>query len=256
MTARVYGWRRPRVRVHLADHAPLTASQSAALPDAVDLRPLCPEVYDQGALGSCTANALAGAIEFLQLRQQREGVPTPEVIRPSRLCLYRDERAIEGTVAEDAGAVIGDGVAVLHDQGWVDETDWPYEPTLFAAAPPLTAMRRAVRLADFTSLPHDVDVIRSKLAQGFPVVFGVQVYQQIEDTTDGTITLPGPNAGASIGGHAMELVGYDHAARVFRVRNSWGTSWGQSGYGTIPYDYVGSFALCDEVYSLEAVRAP
>lgn len=249
---RSYGWRRPAVRVHAIEHsAKLTTAAAAALPDAVDLRSLCPDIYDQGSLGSCTANALAFAIEFLLLRQQRANIPTPlGPLRPSRLAIYFDERVMEGTVPTDAGAVIGDGVHVLATEGWIRESDWPYDVTKFAEPP--GGYCTTDRLADFTSLPHDIDAIRGKLAMGFPVVFGVQVYSQIETAPGGAVALP--TGGTSIGGHALALVGYDHARRVFLLRNSWGTAWGQAGYGTIPYDYVTSLLLCDEVYSLEAVR--
>src|SRR5436853_3992768 len=76
--------------------APFQALQS--LPHSVDLRPSCPAVYDQGQLGSCTANAIGGAIEFDQLKQH-----LAQTFTPSRLFIYYNERVIEGTVDADSG---------------------------------------------------------------------------------------------------------------------------------------------------------
>src|SRR5580692_7685401 len=84
----------------------------AALPPNVDLRPQCPkEVYDQGQLGSCTANAIAGALEFEMLKQRLNA------FTPSRLFIYYNERVIEGTTATDSGALIRDGIKSVNSQG-------------------------------------------------------------------------------------------------------------------------------------------
>ena len=81
------------------------ARMVAALPKSVDLRPGCPEVYDQGQLGSCTANAIGAALQFDQIKQKQA-----DVFAPSRLFIYYNERVIENTVDEDSGAMIRDGI--------------------------------------------------------------------------------------------------------------------------------------------------
>ncbi len=222
-----------------------------ALPSAVDLRPNCPEVYDQGSLGSCTAHALVGGVAFLTRRQQIEGVPTGDPGRPSRLGLYYDERNIEGTISDDAGAVLSDGVHVLATRGWRLEKDWPYDVARFADSPAGDYLTQ--RLTGWVPLPHDVDLIREDLAEGYPVVFGTAVFQQIQETATGDIDLP-VSGDVSIGGHAMLIVGYDDATQRFRVRNSWGSGWGDRGYGTIPYAYIADAMLTDEIYAVQAVR--
>jgi C1A family cysteine protease len=99
-----YGWI-PDLPDH-RDHLFAAPSRVlSALPQSADLRSSCPGVYDQGQLGSCTANAIAAAIEFDQLRDQ-----LVDVFVPSRLFIYYNERDMESTVASDSGAMIRDGV--------------------------------------------------------------------------------------------------------------------------------------------------
>src|SRR5215469_6767170 len=120
-----YGW-----IPDLPDHrdllyaAPVAALQ--ALPGKVDLTSKCAPVYDQGQLGSCTANAIGGAIQFEQMKQS---IPN---FTPARLFIYYNERAIEGTVASDSGAQIRDGVKSVAQQGACPETMWPYVISKFA----------------------------------------------------------------------------------------------------------------------------
>src|SRR5262245_26808338 len=83
-----------------------------ALPPKVDLRAQCPPVYDQGTLGSCTGNAIAGALQFDRLKQKL----TPDFV-PSRLFIYYNEREMEGTVDSDSGAQIRDGIKSVADLG-------------------------------------------------------------------------------------------------------------------------------------------
>src|SRR6476646_10724239 len=102
-----------------------------ALPAAKDLRPQCPkEVYDQGQLGSCTGNAIAGAIEFDEIKQK-----AADIFTPSRLFIYYNERVIEGSVNSDAGAQICDGIKTVAKQGACHEQIWPYDIAKFRAKP-------------------------------------------------------------------------------------------------------------------------
>src|SRR5207244_3996765 len=101
----------------------------ARLPRSVDLRRGCSPVEDQGQLGSCTGNALAGAVEFLE---KRDGIP---LVNVSRLFIYYNERVIEHTVADDAGAMIRDGIKTLVKQGTCSEKRWPYVIARFAVKP-------------------------------------------------------------------------------------------------------------------------
>ncbi len=92
------------------------------LPSVVDLRSKFPPAYDQGELGSCTANAIAGAIQFGRRKHKQK----PDFI-PSRLFIYYNERAMEGTVSVDSGAQIRDGIKSVVKQGACSEKTWPYQ---------------------------------------------------------------------------------------------------------------------------------
>src|SRR5258708_7618286 len=126
-----YGW-----QPDLPDQRDFTYAAPAAmvqkLPKSVDLRAQCPAVYHQGQLGSCTANAIGGAIEFDLMKQKAP------VFMPSRLFIYYNERVIENTVNSDNGALIRDGVKAVNQQGVCNEVAWPYNISEFAQKPHAT----------------------------------------------------------------------------------------------------------------------
>src|SRR6266481_5515975 len=111
-----------------------------ALPPRVDLRRQCPPVYDQGQLGSCTANAIGGAIEFDQLKQG-----LPQIFVPSRLFIYYNERVLEGTTSSDSGATIRDGIKTVANQGACPEPMWPYVISKFRSRPTTTCYTDAAK---------------------------------------------------------------------------------------------------------------
>ena len=131
-----YGWIRD-----LPDHRDFMYSVPVAtlqaLPSSVDLRPHCPPVYDQGQLGSCTANAIAGALQFDEIKEHKNGHSTP-----SRLFIYYNERVIEGTVTSDSGAQLRDGVKTVAKQGICPEKVWPYNISKFAVKPLNASLQR------------------------------------------------------------------------------------------------------------------
>ena len=218
-----------------------------ALPQHIDLRLTCSPVENQGNLGSCTGNALAGAIEFLE---RKDVVPFVEA---SRLFIYYNERAMEGTVKSDAGAMIRDGIKALKNQGVCSETHWPYIISKFAVKPNAACYKEALK-RHITSYHRilTVDEMRSCLADGFPFVFGFTVYESFESqevARTGVVQMPQPNE-RSLGGHAVLAVGYDDAQKRFIVRNSWGTDWGQKGYFTIQYEYLANRNLADDLWTI------
>jgi C1A family cysteine protease len=232
----------------LPDHRDFLFESSAlALPPAVDLRPQCPPVFDQGQLGSCTGNALAGAMGFLHRKLLNDETAF------SRLFIYYNERVIEGTVRQDAGAMIRDGVKSLANSGVCSETDWPYNIAKFKTKPSKKCFTDAAanKIAVYTRLSTLDDMLQC-LAAGFPFVFGFTVYDAFEsDAVARTGVLNLPAKGEQVlGGHAVMAVGYDMAAQRLIVRNSWGSGWGQAGYFTMPFAYVTNRNLSDDFWTL------
>src|SRR5262245_38670985 len=131
-----------------------------ALPKKVDLRKGCPPVYDQGQLGSCTANAIAAAIEFDQIKQKEA-----DLFTPSRLFIYYEERLMERTVKEDAGAMIRDGIKSVAKTGAPPETDWPYVINKFTQRPPKKAYTDAPlgRAVEYRRVPQTLQQMRGCL---------------------------------------------------------------------------------------------
>lgn len=208
---------------------------SHAMPAAVDLRPWMTPVEDQGGLGSCTANALVGALEYLVRRVKGQHVDL------SRLYVYFNQRLWDDSVRDDVGASVSDGIRVLSRVGVPREVSWPYARDLFGVQPPEAVYREAMnfRASDWWNLPVDADAIRGCLAAGFPITFGTRVTESFVQTPrSGLCGMPQGADDRRHGRHALLLVGYDDRHRLFVVRNSWGRDWGDHGYVYMPYDYV------------------
>jgi C1A family cysteine protease len=248
-----YGWRPdlPDARDHLFT-APLDTL--AALPASVDLRPQCPPVYDQGELGSCTANATAGALQFERERQNL----SPDFV-PSRLFIYYNERVIERTTSYDSGAQLRDGIKVVSRLGACPEADWPYVIANFAEQPPENAYADAVLdlAVSYSRVHQTATQMKACLAGGFPFIFGFSVYESFESDTvarTGVVPMPGRRE-ALLGGHAVMAVGYADDQQRFICRNSWGSGWGLQGYFTIPYAYLTDPSLASDFWTIRLVSA-
>ncbi len=230
----------------------------AALPPRVDLRPQCPPVYDQGQLGSCTGNSIAGAIQFERMKQQ---LPNADLV-PSRLFIYYNERVVEDDVQQDAGAQIRDGIKVTATDGVCFESGpnpWPYDITKFAVAPPAACDQAATanKVMQYSRLTQVADQLRGCLAGGNPFVFGFTVYESFESpavAASGVVPMPGADE-KTLGGHAVMAVGYDDPSQTFIVRNSWGPGWGQQGYFTIPYGYLTNDNLASDFWTIKMMEA-
>ena len=259
-----YGWKPdlPDARdfSYSAPHA-----VAAALPAKKDLRAGCPKVYDQGQLGSCTANAIAGAIEFDQIKQ---GKPKPS-FTPSRLFIYYNERIMEGTdPSVDSGAQIRDGVKSVAKQGACKETTWPYKDDnknpapcsscTYAQKPSAAAVAEAKKymIKTYQRLNSAMlATLKGCLASGYPFVFGFTVYESFESdevANTGIVPMPGPKEKV-VGGHAVLAVGYDDSTSQFIVRNSWGPGWGKKGYCFMPYNYLINGSLADDFWTITTI---
>jgi C1A family cysteine protease len=227
----------------------------SAVPTSADLRNYCSPIYDQGQIGSCTANALTGAMEYLENKTKEFEIKN-EFINLSRLFVYYNERSIEGTINQDAGAQISDGVKTLQDLGICMESAWPYKTYRFKVKPSAKAFADAAarKIITYARVSRDNGMVDVKqvLASGYPVVFGFTVYDGFESekvAKTGVLNMPAKTEQV-VGGHAVMMVGYDDATQRVIVRNSWGPDWGQKGYFTMPYEYVTDRNLSNDYWSI------
>jgi C1A family cysteine protease len=247
-----YGWKKdlPDKRDHLFETNYLLWVDKNLY--KVDLREKCPNVYNQGELGSCTANALACAIQFDEMKQKLENSV------PSRLFIYYNERDMEGNIDNDSGASLRDGVKSINKIGYCNENQWTYDIEKFSEKPPQECYEYAKKhkSLSYKKVQQDEIHLKSVLNMGFPIVFGISVYESFESETvakTGIIPLPEKEE-RMLGGHAIVLVGYDEEKRQFIFRNSWGEDWGDKGYGYLPFEYVCDKDLASDFWVVNKVR--
>lgn len=249
---RIYGWRPDKPDVRDVPHSLRLRAKLAHVvtPPSFDMRPRMPPVFDQESLGSCTGNAISGAIQYIRLREQQ-----PQFV-PSRLFIYYNERAMEGTINSDAGAEIRDGIKVVVEHGVCPEEHWPYDISQFDVRPSADCYTESMQdlVKSYARVDQSLDSMRACLALDFPIVAGFSVYEAFESpSVASTGVVPMPIRGErALGGHAVLIVGYDDASDVFIVRNSWGVGWGMDGYFTIPYNYLTDSDLASDFWQIDA----
>ena len=228
MTKLKYGW-----KPQLPDHRDFRYVGAGILPASVSALTTMIPAYDQKTLGSCTAN---GNGRIWQHRMYKEGKSYPV---PSRLFIYYNERVLEGDVSQDGGAPVRAGLKVLAKYGAPPETDWPYVVSKFAAKPPAKAYTDALKdiALQYQAVSNNLTATKQAIAAGNPVVFGFTVFESFEsDVVANTGVMPMPSKNEQVlGGHCVVMDGYNDASQRFICANSWGTSWGQNGWFTMPY---------------------
>ena len=223
------------------------------LPTKMDLREWCPPIEDQESLGSCTAQAGVGLVEYFQIRSFGTHIDA------SRLFLYKTTRNLMHLTG-DTGAYLRLTMGAMVLFGVPPEEYWPYEIEDFDNEPGAFCYAFAqnyqsisyYRLDPPGTKPEELlGRIKTNLAAGLPSMFGFTVYSSISQAEDtGKIPFPAPGEWLR-GGHAAATVGYDDAVKIQNtnpggtqttgaliIRNSWGTEWGAEGYGWLPYEYV------------------
>jgi hypothetical protein len=213
------------------------------LPRKVDLRSQMTPVENQGQLQSCTANAIAGAYEYLIKKH------TGEHVDMSRLFIYYNARWRNGEQNEDSGSVIQYGMESLQKFGACNEKTWPYNASAVLNQPkkPSYIEAEKFRVLDMQKVSVELDHWKHCLAEGYPIVFGCALFESFDDCNrnHGVVPMPDPQdvARGEHGRHAMLCVGYSDVDKVFIVRNSWGADWGDKGYCYMPYNYLMSEKL-------------
>jgi len=224
------------------------------LPASADLREWCSPVEDQGRLGSCTAQAGAGIIEYYEQKSFGRHIDA------SRLFLYKVTRNLM-KMRGDTGAYLRSTIGAMVLFGAPPEEYWPYTdiPEDFDKEPPAFCYSFAQNYKTIKYYRHDppsatpediLNRVKTYLAAGHPAMFGFTVYSSIEQASgSGRIPFPSPLDKIE-GGHAVVAVGYDDKMKIrnryegeeaegaLLIRNSWGQDWGEAGYGWLPYDYL------------------
>jgi C1A family cysteine protease len=259
------GWQRdlPDIRDYSPEHEKIEKlflkskalkPSKAGTKTSVDLTQWCSPIEDQGQLGSCTANAGAGLIEYYERRAFGEHLDV------SRLFLYKVTRKLLHQTG-DTGAWLRTTMKAMVLFGMPPEEYYPYdiskfddEPSAFCYAFARNYQGINYYRLDTTGLAASqlLDRLKNFLAAGYPSMFGFTVYNFGNEK--GEFEFPGPNDPVQ-GGHAIVAVGYDDNRKIgkakgaLKIRNSWGTSWGEGGYGWLPYSYVEA-ELADDFWSL------
>eukprot|EP00277_Geminigera_cryophila_P035975 CAMPEP_0173099294 /NCGR_PEP_ID=MMETSP1102-20130122/35394_1 /TAXON_ID=49646 /ORGANISM="Geminigera sp., Strain Caron Lab Isolate" /LENGTH=462 /DNA_ID=CAMNT_0013992261 /DNA_START=16 /DNA_END=1404 /DNA_ORIENTATION=- len=220
------------------------------LPTQVDLRKWMTPVEYQAATNSCCANAVAGAYEYLCTRQAEKTGDTVGDI--SRLFVYYVGRLVDAAEwneehlpLQDDGMTVDGAVKALQAKGVCLEKDWDFDITKVNQKPHDDCFRAAMRYKtrDALKIKLELEAMKTCLADGFPIIFGLKLTARFMDPgTSGYVATPSAEdkESDSHGAHALLLVGYDDAQRVFIVRNSWGDWWGDKGYCYASYDYIAS----------------
>ena len=264
-----FGWRPDmpdhrdlRVTFDKVDAPSHITKKSEGDKEIIDLRPMNGgfPIFDQGHLGSCTANALAAAFHFTLHKMTVENHKDFADFTPSRLFIYYNERLVEGSVNQDAGAMIRDGIKTMSKVGVCPESVWKYDDQhdFFKKQPDDKAYELAqkCRVMGYARVAQDLSQFKACLKNGYPFVFGFAVlssFQTAEVARTGKMVMPQPTD-QQLGGHAVCAVGYDDFKQCFIVRNSWGEGWGDKGYFYMPYEYMCHPALASDFWAINWVE--
>jgi C1A family cysteine protease len=203
------------------------------------------QVYDQGSIGSCTANAIAQQIQ----------IKTKNKLSISRLYQYFNSRLLERTVQEDSGANLLDCYKVLKTYNYVDESIYPYDITKFAQFPDYTIYNLAYNnkpIDKYEVVPQDLYHIQYTLAvYKQPIVIGAQIFSSFQNLDENFVCpTPDPDKDQLLGGHALLVAGYDNSDNTFLIVNSWSDKWGNKGTFKMKYDYLLNKNLVSDLWSL------
>lgn len=226
------------------------------LPCKADIRTMygTSPIFDQGELGSCTANATSSAIWYVRKKQFNFGGEAA-----SRLFLYYNSRKEENTIFSDEGAMMRTSIKCAAKYGVVPELLWRYHAEKFTNEPPqnLYEVAEKNQVLKYYRLSNNLRELKSCIASGYPFVFGFQVFESFmtrEVETTGYMKLP-MEGEQDYGGHAVLGVGYNDKNKYFVVQNSWGTRWGDKGFFYMPYEYITNAAFADDFWTIRIMEA-
>ena len=177
---------------------------------------------------------------------------------PSRLFIYYNERFLEGSINDDAGAEIKDGIKTVASDGYCDEALWPFDIAKITTKPPTNLYNQALKYKAISYYSIDntkLIQLKTCLAAGYPVIFGSTIYESFYNADKNHGVVPMPHMFDKVmGGHCILIVGYDDNTSLFTIRNSWGTSCGDgTGHYFMPYNYITNKNLTDDVWSIRTI---
>jgi C1A family cysteine protease len=256
---RRYNWN-PDLPDHRDFRFMLEVKVPKKLPTSIDLRGGCSLVENQGRIGSCTANALAGNLEFLELLDLTDqDSDDPALFKSgrfenvSRLFIYYNERSLDGTTDQDRGSSLRTGIKSLVNWGSCREVLWDYLlKNVFKKPSPKSYEEARRRKIQSYYRIESLAEMKQCLALGYPFVFGFAVYESFESpkvAQTGIMPIPGKDEDM-LGGHAVMAVGYDDKRRCLLIRNSWGAAWGLGGYFWMPYEIANDSNLSADFWTV------
>jgi len=211
--------------------------------DYIDLRDKFNEIFDQGKIGSCTANALTSIFEY----------DKPN-FKGSRLFLYYNERLYINETHKDEGAYLSDGINSLKSYGICEEKYHPYIISNVFKEPSNEAYENANKnyILEAFNISNDINEIKKWLIKNEPIAIGIAIYSNFMNSKTGMIGIP-KETDNLIGGHAVIICGFDDKNKRFILRNSWGVYWGDNGYFYLPYDYISNDELCGDLWIITRI---
>ena len=221
------------------------------LPEYVNLKGYFLPVKNQGKLGSCSAFPISATYEYFAEKNNKN-------VNVSELFIYYNARLARGKEKEDSGAYLSDAIEGVKKFGACFNSTWKYNVSKFHDKPSEEAYKEAKQfLADkYYRIQPNIKDLKFALAKGYPVIFGLKLYKSFY-VRNNTGIIPFPSAKeqklGKYGNHAMLLIGYSDQEKLFLVRNSWGTDFGESGYCYIPYDYLANPMYCSEAFIIQQI---
>lgn len=246
MKKRLYGWSKKKSDRTLSKYIHIFKI-TPILKHFIDLRKMCPSIYDQGMLGSCTSHAVSAAY---QVEQYKKKIVNP--IKPSRLFIYYNTRLIMNTTDFDSGASLEDTMKSCSIYGMCNEKLLGYNIKKFTIKPLQVCYNNATlyKIIKYANIEQSLSQLKQSLINGYPFVFGFLVFDSFESSLmakTGIMTMP-TKSEQLLGGHAVLCVGFNDSLNMFIVRNSWGTNWGLNGYFYMPYAYMINPNYCGDFW--------
>jgi len=224
------------------------SSKASTSPKTIDLRNKINIMYDQGQLGSCTANALCYSF-----------ILNDPTYKPSRLFLYYNVRMLDNNIPNDDGSTLTQGINALIRYGVCSESNWPYIIPKFAIKPTNVSYTEGLKhqVISASRVLQTLDSLKGCLISGKPFVVGIYVYESFMSNTvsrTGNVPLPNVNTEQLLGGHAIICIGYNDTRKVWIMKNSWGPNWGDNGYFYLPFSYLLNTSLSGDVWKINQVE--